>query len=76
MTGKTPVSVECGAMVEEKREAPTPSGFVKTRVQCRGRAVGDVTDRELVCNQCGTTKPNPHYQPSTEPIHVKKNVEY
>ena len=76
MGKRTPVNVECGAMVIEKREAPSPSGFTQTRVQCRGLAVGDVSDKTLTCKQCGNTKANPYYEPSTEPVHVKKKVDY
>ena len=76
MGNETPVSVECGTMVVEQREHPGPSGFTNVRVQCRGLAIGNVTDKELVCNQCKAKKPNPYYVPETEPVHVKKKVDY
>jgi hypothetical protein len=64
-------------MVEEWRDAPTPSGRVKTRVQCSGLCVGSIHDKTLTCNQCGTVKENPYYRPATaEPIHEQKKVEY
>jgi len=76
MTDGTKVSVECKTMVEEWREASTPSGRVKTRVQCSGLCIGDITDKDLTCNKCGTVKANPYYNPSADSVHTRKKVEY